>query len=112
MNHIFVHLFHIIVIGSLFLYVAIQKTNIPKNMFLFLFILGIIIICYHIFKAFQYFIKKQNYWVNLIHIFFIGPLLVYIGFNKGNVARMYFELLLMFAFASIGYHGYYLFQTL
>ena len=28
-----VHLFHIIIVGGLFLYVGIYKTNIPKTMF-------------------------------------------------------------------------------
>ena len=45
-----VHLFHIIIVGGLFLYVGIYKTNIPKTMFPVLLGLGIVIILYHIFK--------------------------------------------------------------
>jgi hypothetical protein len=52
----------------------------------------------------------KGYWVNLIHILIVGPLLVYIGYNREKTARLYFELLLMLAFAAIGYHGYYLFE--
>lgn len=50
----------------------------------------------------------KGYWVNLLHIFIIGPLLIYIGYYGEKTARLYFELLLMLGFASIGYHGYYL----
>lgn len=107
-----VHLFHIVIVGSLFLYVGIKKTNIPKNMYSILLVLGVIIIFYHIFKVYSYIIKNKRYWVNLIHIFFIGPLLIYIGYNRENVSRKYFELLLMFGFASIGYHGYYLLTSM
>ena len=103
-----VHLFHILIVGGLFLYVGIQKTNIPKIMFPILLGLGIIIILYHTFKVYSNITKGRGYWVNLIHILLVGPLLIYIGYNGEKTARLYFELLLMLGFASIGYHGYYL----
>ena len=108
---IYVHLFHILIVGSLFLYVGIYKTLIPAFMYPILLCLGLIIIFYHIFKVYNYIKLGKGYWVNLIHIFIVGPLLVYIGYNKENTARLYFELLLMLGFAAIGYHGYYLFQN-
>jgi hypothetical protein len=103
-----VHLFHILIVGGLFLYVGIYRTNIPKTMYKVLLGLGMIIISYHIFKVYNHIKQGKGYWVNLIHILLIGPLLIYIGYHEENTARLYFELLLMFAFASIGYHGYYL----
>jgi hypothetical protein len=54
--------------------------------------------------------QGKGYWVNLIHILLVGPLLVYIGYNREKTARLYFELLMMLGFAAIGYHGYYLFE--
>jgi hypothetical protein len=51
---------------------------------------------------------NKSAWVNYIHIFLIGPLLVTIGLNGINTSRPYFELLLMAGMAAIGYHGYYL----
>ena len=106
----YVHLFHILLVGSLFLYVGIKRTLIPTQMYPILLGLGIIIIFYHIYKVYNYIKLGKGYWVNLIHIFIVGPLLVYIGYNRENTSRLYFELLLMLGFASIGYHGYYLFQ--
>ena len=106
----FVHLFHILIVGGLFLYVGIAKTSIPSIMYPILIGLGIIIILYHIFKAYKKLKDGKNPWVNYIHILIVGPLLLYIGLNREKTQRLYFELLLMLAFASIGYHGYYLFD--
>ena len=103
-----VHLFHVLIIGSLFLYVGIQRTNIPTFMFPLLLGLGVIVILYHIFKVYTYMKLGKGYWVNLIHILLVGPVLVYIGYNGEKTARLYFELLLMLGFAAIGYHGYYM----
>jgi hypothetical protein len=104
----FVHLFHILIVGGLFLYIGIKKTDIPNFMYSFLLILGIIIIAYHGFKVYKKLKEGFNPWVNYIHIFIVGPLLVYIGLNREKTQRLYFEILLMLGFASIGYHGYYL----
>jgi hypothetical protein len=106
----YLHLFHILIVGSLFLYVGIIRNEIPSLMYPVLLGLGLIIIFYHCFKVYNYIKLGKSYWVNLIHIFIVGPLLVYIGYNRENTSRLYFEILLMLGFASIGYHGYYLFQ--
>ena len=103
-----VHLFHVLLVGGLFLYVGIQKTTIPTSWFPALFGLGAVIILYHTFKAYIYMMQNRGYWVNLIHILLVGPLLLYIGYNGVKTARLYFELLLMLGFAAIGYHGYYM----
>ena len=108
--HTYVHLFHILFVGSLFLYVGIQRTSISSIMYPILLGLGLFIIFYHSYKAYNYMKLGKSYWVNLIHILLVGPLLVYIGYNREKTARLYFELLLMLGFAAIGYHGYYLFE--
>jgi hypothetical protein len=106
---IFVHLFHILIVGTLFLYVGIKRDTIPKYMYPILLGLGIVIIFYHIYKTYNYIKADKPYWVNLIHIILVGPLLVYIGYNRENTKRKYFEMLLMLGFAAIGYHSYYIF---
>ena len=103
-----VHLFHILIVGVLFLYVGIVRDKIPSLMYPILLTLGLIIIVYHIYKAYNYMKADKPYWVNLIHILLVGPLLVYIGYNRENTSRRYFEMLMMLGFASIGYHGYYM----
>jgi hypothetical protein len=105
----FVHLFHILFVGGLFLYVGINKENIYKPLFRILFLLGFIIMFYHSYKVYLYLQQNKSIWVNLIHILIVGPLLVYIGYFGEKTSRKYFELLLMLGFAAIGYHLYYLF---
>lgn len=107
-KEVLVHLFHLLLVGSLFLYVGIQRTAIPTVLFPILFWLGIVIILYHLFKIYTYVKLRKGYWVNLIHILLVGPLLLYIGYNGEKTTRLYFELLLMLGFSAIGYHGYYL----
>ena len=107
---VFVHLFHIFIVGGLFMYVGMKRENNAKYMFPFLFGLGIFIVLYHLFKVYNYLNEGKAIWVNLIHILLVGPLLIYIGYNRENTSRKYFEILLMLGFASIGYHGYYLLQ--
>jgi hypothetical protein len=98
-----VNLFHVFFVSALFFYVGIVRTDIPPFMFPVLLGLGAIIVLYHIYKA----TIKKHAWVNYIHIFLVGPLLMWIGWNGVETPRKYFELLLMLAFATIGYHGYY-----
>lgn len=109
---IFVSLFHILFVGILFLYIGVTREKNSKMMFGFLLGLGAFIILYHCFKVYTYLSQGKTIWINLIHIFIVGPLVAYIGYNGQNTSRKYFELLLMLAFASIGYHGYYLVQSL
>ena len=110
-KEVYVHLFHIIIVGSLFLYVGINRDKTIPILYPILLGLGIIIILYHIYKAYKYIKDDKGYWINLIHIFLIGPLLIYIGYNKDKTSRKFFEMLLLFGFSSIGYHGYYLFNS-
>jgi len=105
-----VHLFHILFVGSLFLYVGINRDKIYKPLFNILLFLGFVIIFYHLYKIYGYLNDGKSIWVNLIHVFIVGPLLIYIGYTGENTTRKFFELLLMLGFASIGYHLYYLFQ--
>ena len=111
MNIFYIHLFHILFVGSLFLYVGIKKTTIHPWFYPFLLVLGLFLIPYHAYKAYNYLKKGINPWFNMIHIFLIGPLLIWIGYKKEKTPSYAFDLLLMLGFASIGYHSYYLFSA-
>lgn len=106
--HFVIHLLHVLIIGGLFLYIGIKKTNIPTFLYNPLIILGIFIILYHSYKIYKKIKQNINPWINYIHVLIIAPLLIYIGVNKEKTNRLYFEIILMLAFATIGYHGYYL----
>jgi len=105
-----VHLLHVFIIGSLFLYVGLTRDAIPPVLFPILIGLGGIILVYHIYKAYLKIIHTSVPWVNLIHIFGIAPLLLYIGYNREKTPRYMYELLLIFGFGAIGYHGLYILE--
>ena len=105
MKEAFVHLAHILVFSTFLGYIGIQQTTMPKFLYTIILATGIIVILYHIYKS----LYKKDAWINYIHILIVGPLLVYIGWNKEETQRKFFEIVLMLAFASLGYHGYYLF---
>ena len=106
---IYKYLFHILIVGPLFLYVGIIKNNIPNYLYNILLVLGVIILLFHSYLAYTKFIDNRFPWVNLIHIFIISPLLIYIGLNKNTTSYYFYELLLLLGFSVIGYHIYYLF---
>jgi Na+-transporting methylmalonyl-CoA/oxaloacetate decarboxylase beta subunit len=104
-----VHLFHVLIVGTLFLYVGIRRDKIPGFMYPILLGFGVIVVLYHMYKIYLSVAKgKKPYWVNLIHLLLIGPLLLYIGVHKEKTSRKFYEFLLLFGFASVGYHGYYM----
>ena len=109
MNSTFVHLFHIIFVGGLFLYIGIKQKNMPLFMYNIILALGIIILVYHCYKGFNKIVSGKNAWVNLFHVLIVAPLLIYIGYNKHDTPRYFYEFIFMLAFAAIGYHAYYMF---
>lgn len=110
--HSIVSLFHILLVGPLFLYVGIKATGIPKILFPILLGLGAFIMAYHFYLAYKKMSEGKSAWINYIHILIIGPLLVYIGYTGLNTSRKFFEILMMLGMAAIGYHGYYLVKAL
>ena len=111
MKKIYLHLFHILIVGTLFLYVGIYNTKMNPLFYPLLFTLGWIILFYHMYKSYIYLSQGKSAWVNYIHIFIIAPLLLLIGYYREKTSRKYYEILLMLGFASIGYHTYYLLRN-
>lgn len=105
----FVQGFHVLVVSALFLYVGIYRDTIVPWMYYVLLALGAIIVLYHSYKLWLK--RGLNGWVNWIHILLIGPLLMYIGYNREKTARLFYEIVLMLGFTALGYHGYYLVQS-
>lgn len=106
-THLLLSLFHIFAVVPLFLYVAIQRGNIPTALYGFLLVLGAIITVYHGYKAFNKFmVGSSSLWVNMIHVLYIGPLMMYIGYREKDTPRYAYELLALVGFAALGYHMY------
>ncbi len=112
-SHLILALFHILAVVPLFLYVGIQRAATADLVYTVLLVLGFIITAYHGYKAFIRFQAGSPYlWVNLIHFLYVGPLLMYIGYKQKDTPRAGYEVLLLIAFAALGYHLYNLVQML
>ena len=97
-----ISLFHIFVVGSLFIYVGLQK-NLSHNFYQFLYYLGIGVILLHLFKS----IKKlpRIAYINYLHVLLFGPLLVYIGYNERNTPLFVYDIIEFLGVLVIFYHG-------
>jgi len=100
----YLSLAHIFIFAAFLLYIGIVQAKMPEFMYPIILGFGVIVISYHAYKSFF----VNDAWINYIHIFIVGPLLVFIGLYKKGTPPKMFELALMVAFAAIGYHAYHL----
>jgi hypothetical protein len=106
-KHVIINFFHILAVAPFFIYVGITRTVLAPQIFTTLIVLGAILVLYHGYKFYDRITKGSTYaWVNAIHAFLLGPLLLYIGMKGTETPRPAFEILLLFAFAALGYHLY------
>jgi uncharacterized membrane protein len=104
-------LFHILVVSAVFIYVGIIQKNTPKMMYWIFLVVGTIIVLYHSYECYTHYMDNKSIWVNLLHILVVGPILIYIGTRGEQTPILWYEILLMLGFASLGYHGYYLVKS-
>ena len=70
-------------------------------------ILGAIILVYHAYKSLlRYSSGSSMLWVNLLHVLYVAPLMIYIGYKEKNTPRSAYELLALIGFGALGYHLY------
>jgi hypothetical protein len=104
-KHLLIALFHIALVVPFFLYIGFQRAATPEWVYNVLFGLGLIILAYHGVKAgIKLMAQGMGAWVNIIHALIIAPLIIYIGYYGKKTPRPAYEMLLMVAFAALGYH--------
>lgn len=104
-NHFMLSLFHILIVSPLLLFVGFQRADTPVWLYNTLLVLGVVIILYHGFRLTLRLRDNSGYaWVNMIHILFVAPLLLYIGYHKKETPRSGYEMIMMLGFAALGYH--------
>jgi hypothetical protein len=105
--HIILALFHIFIVAPLFFVIAFFREKMPDWAFTALLGTGIFIAVYH---SYKYIIRLSQHsayaWVNLIHVLFIAPLLIYIGYMHKQTPNATYDLAIMVGFAALGYHTY------
>ena len=106
-HHIVLSLFHIFMVGPLFLYVAFIRGQLMPWVFTILQILGLLVLVYHAYRILtRWRAHGLTVWINILHVFTVAPLLIYIGCMGYDTPRWAFEVMAMFGFAVIGYHIY------
>ena len=111
--HLLLSLFHIFGVVPFFLYIALNRASTSYTVYKIAFVIGIFITLYHGYKALMKFrAGSQSLWVNMIHLLFIGPLLIYVGLMEQQTPRAAYELLALSGFGALGYHIYYIIKML
>jgi|APGre2960657505_1045072.scaffolds.fasta_scaffold83715_3 hypothetical protein len=104
-KHFILAAFHLLFVVPLFLFIGFQRSSTPSWVYSAIFVIGAFILLYHGFKLVVRLLNHSDYaWVNAIHVLFVAPLLLYIGYHKKDTPRSAYELLLMLGFAAAGYH--------
>ena len=98
---------HLAVISPVFLWVGFNRTATPEWLYNVMFGVGLLVLFYHGFKAISRIGAHSPYlWINLMHVFLIGPLIIWIGFNGKKTDRSFYDMLLLAGFAVFGFHLY------
>ncbi len=108
LNLTYIRLMHVTLIGPLFLYIGLARENVPDNLFNALGVVALLLLSYHVYRAYTKLKENKSAWVHWIHIFLVAPLLLILAYLKKEASRRYFEMILIAGFAAIGYHGSYL----
>ena len=100
-------LFHIFVVVPFLLYIVFLRGTLEVWIFNLLQIVGILLLVYQTYRAMtRWKSHSSGLWINLIHIFFGAPLIIYIGSSGYDTPRWAYELLAIIAFGALGYHMY------
>jgi hypothetical protein len=98
---------HVVLFVPFLLWIGFNRAATPDWVYKVLFGFGILVLLYHGYKAVgRYFAKSPVIWVNIIHVLFVAPLLMWIGFYEKKTERPAYDMLLIIAFGAFGYHLY------
>ena len=101
---VIVHLFHIIFVGGLFLYLGIRKNAAPSWIYPALIFLGIAIIIAHGLKL----LKNAHSLISWFHVLIVAPLVIYIGRTGPHAPQLAYQFITAAGVLAIGDHAYWL----
>jgi hypothetical protein len=106
-THVIISLAHLLFIVPGLLYVGFMRAANPLWVYWFLGGIGIVLALFHGMKAIaKWFAGSPSFWVNAIHALLLAPLFIYIAVYRRETPRAAYELVLLAAFAALGYHIY------
>ena len=101
---VIVHLFHIIFVGGLFLYLGVRKNAAPSWMYPALVFLGASIIIAHGLKL----LKNRYSLISWFHVLIVAPLVIYIGLTGPHAPQLAYQFIIAAGVLAIGDHAYWL----
>lgn len=99
-----VHIFHIMFVGGLFLYLGIRQNAAPAWIYPALVFLGIAIVIAHGLKL----IKTRYSLISWFHVLIVAPLVLYIGRTGPNAPMISYKFITAAGILAIGDHMYWL----
>ena len=105
--YLLIGVLHVVLIVPFLLWVGFNRAATPGWVYPVLVGLGLLVFLYHGYKAVgRYFAKSPFTWVNIIHVLFVAPLLIWIGYYEKKTERPAYDMLLLVAFGAFGFHLY------
>jgi hypothetical protein len=105
--YLLIAVLHVALIAPFLLWVGFNRAATPDWVYSFLVGMGLLVLIYHAYKAVgRWFAKSPVLWINLIHVLFVAPLILWIGYNGKKTERPAYDMLLIVAFGAFGYHLY------
>ena len=98
------YLLHVFFIGPLFIYIGIAESRTPNTLLSLLGFLALFVVFFHTYVVYYKYIHKKNFSVNLLHVFFLAPIMFFIAYSK-SPNDLWYKVLLMLGFINIAYHG-------
>jgi uncharacterized membrane protein len=106
-SYLLIAVLHVVLIVPFLLWVGFNRAATPDWVYHVLVGVGLLVMLYHGFKAVgRYFAKSPVLWINVIHVLFVAPLLLWIGYYEKKTERPAYDMLLIVAFGALGYHLY------
>jgi uncharacterized membrane protein len=105
--YLLIAVLHVAFIAPFLLWVGFNRAATPEWVYSFMVGLGLFVLIYHAYKAVgRWFAKSPVLWINLIHVLFVAPLILWIGYYGKKTERPAYDMLLIVAFGAFGYHLY------
>ena len=96
-----ISLFHLIVVVPTLLYVGFKGKDAGQNAYNLLLLLGILLAIFHTYRALT--VKSPD--INIMHLLFIAPLILYIGYMQQNSLEYTYYLLIGLGLVALYIHG-------
>jgi hypothetical protein len=106
-RHLLISIAHTVIFVPIMLYVGFNRAATSEWGYNILFGLGLLALVYHGYKGLaRWAAGSQLVWVHAIHVLLVVPVFLWIGYYGKKTERPAYEMLLMLAFAALGYHIY------